>query len=153
VQHPRRDVGGGHDAGVGHQHADDLPVAQAELPEPLDHRADRGLVAGVDLPAPELVPQLAQLGEHRVDQLAEQGVLRRVVVVERRLGDADPLGDLAQARRVHPSLGEELEGGGADLRAGVDVRAGHAVILDASCRPAARSVAYRAASRGERSPR
>jgi hypothetical protein len=113
------------------QHPHHLAVVQAQFPEAFDDRAHGGLVARVDGPALELVPQLPELGEHRVDELAEQGVLRRVVVVERRLGDADPLGDLAQARGVHAALGEELEGGGADLGSGVDVGAGHGRTLPA----------------------
>ena len=129
VQHPRRELRAVQGGGVVDQHLHHLTVPQAQLPEPFDHRAHRGLVGRVDGATLELVPQLPELGEHGVDQLAEQRVLRRVVVVERRLRDPDPLRDLAQARRVHPALGEELEGGDADLNAGVDGGAGHAMTL------------------------
>ena len=50
-------------------------------------------------------------------------VLGREVVVERRLGDAELLGDLPQAGAVETLLGEEVQGHVEDPLSGVD-RAG-----------------------------
>ena len=57
----------------------------------------------------ELIEQLApELVQPQV-QLEEDVLLALEVVVERRLGDAEPLGDLAQRRLVVALLVEELE--------------------------------------------
>ena len=69
-----------------------------------------------------LVPHLreglaAELVQAHV-QRHEDVVLGREVVVERRLGDAQLLGDLAQAGAVEALLGEEVEGHIEDALAG-----------------------------------
>ena len=66
---------------------------------------------------------LAELVHPHV-QRQQDVVLRLEVVVERRLGDAEALGDLAQAGAVEALLGEEVESHIEDALAGVGLYGG-----------------------------
>ena len=68
------------------------------------------------------VESLEELGQELVDRLEQRDedlVLAAEVVVERRLGDAEAVGDLAQRRAVVALLGEQLVGHRQDALAGV----------------------------------
>jgi len=98
----RRQVEDGHDVGLLPGELDGQPEVVGELALEA-RRALEGRHAG--------------LRPHRhalLDQVDQQLLLGAVVVVEARLGDADPLGDLVHRGAVVALLAEQLEGGSAD---------------------------------------
>ena len=60
------------------------------------------------------VQRVVELREQPVDRRSPQLVLRAEVVVEQRLGDAGPRGDLPRRRPIEGELGEQVERGGKD---------------------------------------
>jgi hypothetical protein len=99
VQHPEYLAGGRHDVKIP---ADDLGPG----------------VGGARL---ALGPgdQLVQVGDVVLDQAADDVFLRLEVVIQRGLGDAELLGDLAQGCLLVALLGKQLEGKLAQPRPGV----------------------------------
>jgi hypothetical protein len=82
-----------------------VPEAQGRV-----HLDDAGVrvAEGILEVAPILLVTLLQYGE-------DQGFLGRVVVQQPGLGDADPRGDVRQARAAETGLGEGLRSRGEDL--------------------------------------
>jgi hypothetical protein len=93
--------------GLGDDQLGEAPPAQHEV-DHLGERVPGPLEAGRLLPDP--VEDLLQVRHQRVGERAEDVVLGLVVVVEGRLAEPEPLGDLAQRRPVVALLDEEVEG-------------------------------------------
>jgi len=73
--------------------------------------------------------QLVELGEEVLQQAREDVLFGREVVVDGRLRDPEPLGDLAQRRARVAALGEHLQGHDPDLLPGVGSPLVHATTL------------------------
>src|SRR5690606_26506614 len=114
-----------------------VPVHQVEVvPQEAARRGIRGRLGRGQ--------QRLALLQERLHHLGQQLLLGGEVVVERRLGDLQPLGDLAQAGVGEPLLREELQRGLPDLRPGVGVPPRHgapfSVLARPLCSPCARPV-------------
>jgi len=63
--------------------------------------------------------QLGQVSDDRLGDREQQVILGAEVVVERRLGEAETLGDLPGRGRGKPVVGDQLQGGCNDARPGL----------------------------------
>jgi hypothetical protein len=98
-----------------------MPVVEVEVPVQQLVRVDLGqrLLRG---------EERLLLVDDRLHDAAHQLLPGREVVIERRLGDAELVGDLLQAGAVHALPGEQLPGGALDALLGVG-RARHMATL------------------------
>jgi hypothetical protein len=84
---------------------------EIRLKERAQGRSARQLLLGMCHQDPNVV-------EERLDDRLEELLLGRIVVIQRRLGDAEPFRDLAQAGLAVPLLGKELGSHRADSPTG-----------------------------------